>query len=215
MYVAAGTVAGGRVVAFASDPQKGMGGAMGRRLPAHRGRDRHRASATRCRSSGCGTPAAPRLAEGVLSLHAVGQIFHAMTQASGQVPQISVVLGPAAGGAAYGPALTDIVILGRRAGSSSPARTWSARSPARTSTCCASAARSRTGAAPASCTSSPNPRPRPSSAARTLADAARRQGTLDAAAVADIDLSQCCRSQKRAYDVHPLVAAILDEGTVQ
>ena len=35
-----------------------------------------------------------------------------MTRASGKVPQISVVLGPAAGGAAYGPALTDIVILG-------------------------------------------------------------------------------------------------------
>src|ERR1700721_1103957 len=34
-----------------------------------------------------------------------------MTAASGVVPQISVVLGPAAGGAAYGPALTDIVIL--------------------------------------------------------------------------------------------------------
>ena len=38
-----------------------------------------------------------RLAEGVLSLHAVGRIFHAMTQASGRIPQISVVLGPAAG----------------------------------------------------------------------------------------------------------------------
>src|SRR3954451_17490314 len=35
-----------------------------------------------------------------------------MTRASGRVPQISVVLGAAAGGAAYGPALTDIVILG-------------------------------------------------------------------------------------------------------
>ena len=53
-----------------------------------------------------------RLAEGVLSLHAVGEVFHAMTQASGKIPQISVVLGPAAGGAAYGPALTDVVILG-------------------------------------------------------------------------------------------------------
>src|SRR4029079_909001 len=31
---------------------------------------------------------------------------------SGKIPQISVVLGPAAGGAAYGPALTDVVILG-------------------------------------------------------------------------------------------------------
>ena len=37
-----------------------------------------------------------RLAEGVRSLHAVGQIFHVMTRASGRVPQVSVVLGPAA-----------------------------------------------------------------------------------------------------------------------
>jgi acetyl-CoA/propionyl-CoA carboxylase carboxyl transferase subunit len=55
-----------------------------------------------------------RLAEGVASLHAVGTVFAAMTQASGRVPQISVVLGPAAGGAAYGPALTDVVILSGR-----------------------------------------------------------------------------------------------------
>ena len=39
------------------------------------------------------------------------RVFAAMISASGQVPQISVVLGPAAGGAAYGPALTDIVIM--------------------------------------------------------------------------------------------------------
>ena len=47
-----------------------------------------------------------------MSLHAVGLVFAIMTRASGKIPQISVVLGPAAGGAAYGPALTDIVILG-------------------------------------------------------------------------------------------------------
>ena len=35
-----------------------------------------------------------------------------MTRVSGVIPQISVVLGPAAGGAAYGPALTDVVIVG-------------------------------------------------------------------------------------------------------
>jgi acetyl-CoA/propionyl-CoA carboxylase carboxyl transferase subunit len=52
-----------------------------------------------------------RLREGVESLHAVGLVFAAMTRASGVVPQISVVLGAAAGGAAYGPALTDLVIL--------------------------------------------------------------------------------------------------------
>src|SRR5947209_8716292 len=41
----------------------------------------------------------------------VGLGFQAMIRASGRVPQISVVLGPAAGGAAYGPALTDVVIM--------------------------------------------------------------------------------------------------------
>jgi acetyl-CoA/propionyl-CoA carboxylase carboxyl transferase subunit len=52
-----------------------------------------------------------KLAGGVESMHGIGQIFAAMVRASGVVPQISVVLGPAAGGAAYGPALTDIVIM--------------------------------------------------------------------------------------------------------
>jgi acetyl-CoA/propionyl-CoA carboxylase carboxyl transferase subunit len=52
-----------------------------------------------------------KLTEGVEALHAVGGIFTAIVRASGRVPQISVVLGPAAGGAAYGPALTDLVIM--------------------------------------------------------------------------------------------------------
>ena len=56
-----------------------------------------------------------RLREGVESLHAVGLVFAAMTRASGVVPQISVVLGAAAGGAAYGPALTDVVVLSEHA----------------------------------------------------------------------------------------------------
>lgn len=52
-----------------------------------------------------------RMQDGVHSLHAVAKVFQVMIRASGRVPQISVVLGPAAGGAAYGPALTDIVIM--------------------------------------------------------------------------------------------------------
>src|SRR5690242_3881637 len=43
-----------------------------------------------------------RLPEGVVALDGVGRVFAAMVRASGRVPQISVVLGPAAGGAAYG-----------------------------------------------------------------------------------------------------------------
>ncbi|HEX7354889.1 MAG TPA: carboxyl transferase domain-containing protein [Mycobacteriales bacterium] len=52
-----------------------------------------------------------RLREGVASLHGIGRMFAAMTHASGVVPQVSLVLGPAAGGAAYGPALTDVVVM--------------------------------------------------------------------------------------------------------
>jgi acetyl-CoA/propionyl-CoA carboxylase carboxyl transferase subunit len=51
------------------------------------------------------------LADGVEALDGVGRVFAAMIRASGRVAQISVVLGPAAGGAAYGPALTDLVIM--------------------------------------------------------------------------------------------------------
>ncbi|GGQ84987.1 acyl-CoA carboxylase subunit beta [Couchioplanes azureus] len=54
-----------------------------------------------------------RLAEGVHSMDGVGLVFAAMVRASGRVPQLSVVVGPAAGGAAYGPALTDVVIMSR------------------------------------------------------------------------------------------------------
>jgi acetyl-CoA/propionyl-CoA carboxylase carboxyl transferase subunit len=52
-----------------------------------------------------------KLQDGVASMHAVAQVFAVMTRASGRIPQISVVLGPAAGGAAYGPALTDVIIM--------------------------------------------------------------------------------------------------------
>jgi len=53
-----------------------------------------------------------RLPEGAAGLNAVGSVFAAMTRASGIVAQVSIVLGAAAGGAAYGPALTDVVITG-------------------------------------------------------------------------------------------------------
>jgi acetyl-CoA/propionyl-CoA carboxylase carboxyl transferase subunit len=52
-----------------------------------------------------------RLADGVRSMDGVGQVFAAITHASGRIPQISVVLGPAAGAAAYGPALTDLIVM--------------------------------------------------------------------------------------------------------
>jgi acetyl-CoA carboxylase carboxyltransferase component len=52
-----------------------------------------------------------RIQEGVSALDGYGEIFRGNVRLSGRVPQISVVLGPCAGGAVYSPALTDIVIM--------------------------------------------------------------------------------------------------------
>ena len=52
-----------------------------------------------------------RIQEGVDSLGGYSSIFHKNVWASGVVPQISVILGPAAGGATYSPALTDFIFM--------------------------------------------------------------------------------------------------------
>ncbi len=52
-----------------------------------------------------------RIQEGVNSLAGYGEIFFRNTRASGVIPQISVILGPCAGGAVYSPALTDFVFV--------------------------------------------------------------------------------------------------------
>jgi len=52
-----------------------------------------------------------RIQEGVNSLAGYGEIFYRNTLASGVIPQISVILGPCAGGAVYSPALTDFVFV--------------------------------------------------------------------------------------------------------
>jgi acetyl-CoA carboxylase carboxyltransferase component len=54
-----------------------------------------------------------RIQEGVDSLAGYGEIFQRNVRYSGEVPQVSVVLGPCAGGAVYSPALTDFVVLVR------------------------------------------------------------------------------------------------------
>jgi acetyl-CoA carboxylase carboxyltransferase component len=55
--------------------------------------------------------AGARIQEGVVSLHGYGGIFSRNARASGTIPQISVILGPCAGGAVYSPALTDFVFM--------------------------------------------------------------------------------------------------------
>ncbi len=55
--------------------------------------------------------AGARIQEGVVSLDAYGGIFHRNVKASGVIPQISVIMGPCAGGAVYSPAMTDFVFM--------------------------------------------------------------------------------------------------------
>ena len=52
-----------------------------------------------------------RIPEGVVSLDGYGGIFYRNVQASGVIPQISVILGPCAGGAVYSPAMTDFIFM--------------------------------------------------------------------------------------------------------
>lgn len=55
-----------------------------------------------------------RIQEGVYSLSAYAELFWRNTQASGVIPQISVMLGPCAGGSVYSPGLTDFVIMTKK-----------------------------------------------------------------------------------------------------
>ena len=52
-----------------------------------------------------------RIQEGVMSLHGVGEILLRNTWCSGVIPQLSVIMGPCAGGAVYSPAITDFAFM--------------------------------------------------------------------------------------------------------
>ncbi|UGT60592.1 acyl-CoA carboxylase subunit beta [Nocardia asteroides] len=110
VLAAIGEVDGVRTVAYCSDATV-MGGAMGVDGCKHIVSAIDTALDSGAPVVGLWHSGGARLAEGVEALHAVGLVFEAMVRASGRIPQLSVVLGFAAGGAAYGPALTDIVIM--------------------------------------------------------------------------------------------------------
>ncbi|MEV6154538.1 carboxyl transferase domain-containing protein [Nonomuraea sp. NPDC052129] len=109
---ASGRIGGHKVITFCTDPAN-MGGALGAA-----GCDKIVSAIDAALLEGCPViglwhSGGARLADGVESMDGVGRMFAAMTRASGRVPQISVILGPAAGAAAYGPALTDVVIMSK------------------------------------------------------------------------------------------------------
>lgn len=105
-----GRINGIKVIAFCTDATK-MGGALGISAASHIVHAIDVAVRERYPVIGLWHSGGAKIAEGVESLHGMGEMFAVMTRASGVVPQTSVILGPAAGAAAYGPALTDLVIM--------------------------------------------------------------------------------------------------------
>jgi acetyl-CoA/propionyl-CoA carboxylase carboxyl transferase subunit len=104
-------VCGVRTGLFACDPRVG-GGALGEQgcdviVSAVR-----RAARDACALVGVWHSGGARLQDGTSSLDGVGRVFEALVATAGILPRISVVLGPCAGGAAYAPALTDMIVAG-------------------------------------------------------------------------------------------------------
>src|ERR1700759_2109697 len=104
VLAAGGTVNGLRTIAFATDGTV-MGGAMGLEGCTHIVNAYDTAIEEQSPIVGIWQSAGARLAEGVKASRAVGWVSEAMVRGPGCVPQSWVVVGFAAGGAAYGPAL--------------------------------------------------------------------------------------------------------------
>ncbi len=105
-----GTVDDRPVAVYAQDFTV-QGGSLGR---AHADKICHvldQAIEQRCPIVGINDSGGARIQEGVASLAGYGDIFSRNVQASGLVPQITIIAGPCAGGAVYSPALTDFVVM--------------------------------------------------------------------------------------------------------
>jgi acetyl-CoA carboxylase carboxyltransferase component len=107
-----GTVYGRRVFAYAQDFRI-LGGSLGEAHAAKIHKVMDLALAAGAPLIALNDSGGARIQEGVTALAGYGGIFRRNVRASGVIPQISVILGPCAGGAAYSPALTDFVFMVR------------------------------------------------------------------------------------------------------
>jgi propionyl-CoA carboxylase beta chain len=105
-----GTVDGRPVCVFAQDFTV-FGGSLGEVFGEKILKVMDLAMKTGCPVIGINDSGGARIQEGVVSLGLYGEIFFRNVRASGVVPQISLVLGPCAGGAVYSPALTDFTVM--------------------------------------------------------------------------------------------------------
>jgi len=209
MVAVTGDIKGNKVVVFASDAtiKSGALGVEGSKVivTAYKA-----AMGAQVPIIGIWHSGGARLSDGVASLDAFGEVFQSMISASGRIPQLSLVLGPTAGGGAYGPALTDIVVL-------SPEGRIFVTGP--------DVVKSVTGEdTDMALLGGPEAHRKNSGLAhiiaadedeaiadiRTLTDLLANQGFMNAD-IKDIDLAAFVPESKvRTYEVHPLVEAILD-----
>ena len=110
VVVGSGTVFGRRVCVFAQDFTV-FGGSLGEAVGEKIVRLLDLAATMRCPVVGINDSVGGRLQEGVVAQALYGQIFLRNVRLSGAVPQISMIMGPCAGGAVYSPALTDFVMM--------------------------------------------------------------------------------------------------------
>src|SRR5437868_8086155 len=105
-----GTIDGRKVFVFAQDFTV-FGGALGEVFAEKIHKVMDLAESVGAPMIGLNDGGGARIQEGVVSLDAYGGIFYRNAKASGVIPQISVILGPCAGGAVYSPALTDFIFM--------------------------------------------------------------------------------------------------------
>src|SRR3954466_9259985 len=105
-----GTVDGRQVAVFSQDATV-FGGALGEVYGEKIIKVMDVATKVGCPVIGINDGGGARIQEGVVALGLYGEIFVRNVRSSGVIPQISLVMGPSAGGAVYSPALTDFVVM--------------------------------------------------------------------------------------------------------
>jgi acetyl-CoA carboxylase carboxyltransferase component len=107
-----GTVDGRRVCVFSQDFTV-FGGALGEVFAEKIHKIMDLAASIGVPMIGLNDGAGARIQEGVVSLASYGGIFYRNVLSSGVIPQVSVIMGPCAGGAVYSPAMTDFIFMVR------------------------------------------------------------------------------------------------------
>src|SRR5881227_148173 len=105
-----GTIEGRRVCVFSQDFTV-FGGSLGEVMGEKMCKIMDLAAKIGCPVIGINDSGGARIQEGVVSLGAYGDVFVRNVMCSGVIPQISLIMGPCAGGAVYSPAMTDFIFM--------------------------------------------------------------------------------------------------------